>query len=144
MIPNVSERGLSTPASPIRKLAPFAEEAKAKGIKVYHLNIGQPDIQTPTEFFSTIKNYSEKVLSYGPSNGLNEFREALLSYYKRNGFSTLEDRDIMVTTAGSEAVLFSMMAVASPEEEIIVFEKMGSTPSYKRRYGVWNSKFIAE
>jgi aspartate aminotransferase len=122
MIPKVSERGLATPVSPIRKLAPFAEQAKAKGIKVYHLNIGQPDIQTPPEFYMEVRTYSEKVLAYGPSNGLQEFRETLLSYYHRNGFSKLENQDIMVTTAGSEAVLFSMMAVASPDEEIITFE----------------------
>jgi aspartate aminotransferase len=122
MKPNISERGLSTPASPIRQLAPFAEKAKEKGIKVYHLNIGQPDIHTPQEFYNAVKNFDESVLAYGPSNGLNEFRNILMAYYHRNGFSTVENQDIMVTTAGSEAVLFSMMAVASPGEEILTFE----------------------
>lgn len=119
---HISERGLSTPESPIRKLAPFAEQAREKGVKVYHLNIGQPDIQTPQEFYKAVKNFNESVLAYGPSNGLNEFRNILRSYYHRNGFPSIECRDIMVTTAGSEAILFSMMAVASPGEEIMIFE----------------------
>ena len=122
MKPHISERGLSTPESPIRKLAPFAEKAREKGVKVYHLNIGQPDIKTPQEFYKAVKNFNESVLAYGPSNGLHEFRNILRLYYHRNGFPSIECRDIMVTTAGSEAVLFSMMAVASPGEEIIIFE----------------------
>ena len=122
MNPNISERGLSTPASPIRKLAPFAERAKEKGVKVYHLNIGQPDIHTPNEFYSAVKNFDKSVLAYGPSNGLHEFRNTLMAYYHRNGFTMVENSDIMVTTAGSEAVLFSMMAAASPGEEILTFE----------------------
>jgi len=119
---SISKRGLNTPASPIRKLAPFANAAKEKGIHVYHLNIGQPDIHTPSEFYDALQNFKEKVLAYGPSNGLDSFRESLLNYYHRNGYRHLEKKDLMVTTAGSEAILFSMMAVASPGEEIISFE----------------------
>ena len=120
--PSISQRGLGTPESPIRKLAPYADEAKRNGIHIYHLNIGQPDILTPPEFHEAIQNYGEKVLAYGPSNGLPFFRENLVAYYHRNGYDHIAAPDVMVTTAGSEAVLFSMMAVASPGEEIITFE----------------------
>jgi len=121
-LPLISQRGLNTPSSPIRKLAPYANAAKEKGIKVYHLNIGQPDIHTPAEFYEALRNFDEKVLAYGPSNGLDSFRESLLGYYRRNGYKHIEKNDIMVTTAGSEAVFFSMMAAASPGDEIITFE----------------------
>ncbi len=120
--PSISKRGLLTPESPIRKLAVYAEEAKKRGIEVLHLNIGQPDIHTPPEFFESIQNFSGRVLAYGPSNGLPELREKLIDYYHRNGYNNIEQSDIMVTTAGSEAVLFSMMAVASPGEQIITLE----------------------
>lgn len=119
---SLSERGRNTPESPIRKLAPFAEKAKTNGKKIYHLNIGQPDIPTPREFYQAVKSFDERVLSYGPSNGLPFFRDQLKSYYRRNGIETIQDGHIMVTTAGSEAVFFSIMAVASPGEEIIVLE----------------------
>jgi len=118
----ISQRGNNTPASPIRKLAVFADQAKKEGVKVFHLNIGQPDIFTPEEFFNAVKDHSEKVLAYGPSNGLPELRNNLLNYYHKCGYSNIKEEELMVTTAGSEAVLFSMMAVASPGEEIIVFE----------------------
>lgn len=121
-VPSVSERGLNTPASPIRKLAPYADEAKAKGRRVYHLNIGQPDIPTPPEFFDAIENFNESVLAYNPSNGILPFRHSLEGYYQRVGYMDIGVDDIMVTTGGSEAVLFSMMAVASPGDEIIAFE----------------------
>jgi len=118
----VSERGVSTPRSPIRKLAPFSEKAKADNVKVFHLNIGQPDIITPPEFYGAVKEYSDKVLAYGPSNGLPRIRKSFLDYYHSCGYSHIKESDLMVTTAGSEAVIFSMMAVASPGDEIIVFE----------------------
>ena len=120
--PPVSERGRNTPASPIRKLAPYADEAKAKGRRVYHLNIGQPDIPTPPEFFNAIRNFDESVLAYNPSNGILPFRRSLEGYYQRVGYKDIGVDDIMVTTGGSEAVLFSMMAVTSPGDEIIAFE----------------------
>ncbi len=121
-IPSVSRRGQSTPASPIRKLAPYADQAKARGVKIYHLNIGQPDIPTPPEFYNALQKFDDKVLAYGPSNGLLSFRKSLKKYYHGYGFSHIDEQDIMVTTGGSEAVIFSMMAVASPGEEIIIFE----------------------
>jgi len=119
---NISKRGLETPASPIRKLAPFAEKAKARGTKVFHLNIGQPDIHTPREFFEAVNEFGSKVLAYNPSNGIPEMLVSLEAYYQRCGFKQITKQDIMVTTAGSEAILFSMMAVTSPGDEIIVFE----------------------
>lgn len=120
--PTISERGRNTPASPIRKLAPYAVQAKSEGKKVYHLNIGQPDIATPKEFYDAVTNFSENVLAYNPSDGIIDFRTSLLNYYHRVGYSHLDVADIMVTTGGSEAVLFSMMAATSPGDEIIVFE----------------------
>jgi len=120
--PSVSQRGQNTPASPIRKLAPYAEKAKANGRKVYHLNIGQPDIPTPPEFYQAVRDFDENVLAYNPSNGIASFRQSLIGYYQRVGFKNLGDENIMVTTGGSEAVLFSMMAIASPKDEIIAFE----------------------
>jgi len=119
---SISKRGLQTPESPIRKLAPYAEEAKKKGINIFHLNIGQPDISTPPEFFEAVKNFKEKVIAYGPSNGLPEMRESMKEYYHRNGYKHIDSSDIMITTAGSEAVIFSIMAVASPGDEIITVE----------------------
>ena len=79
----LSSRGVNIPASPIRKLVPYADQAKNRGTKVYHLNIGQPDIETPVEMWDRIKNYEEKVLAYGPSNGLLEFRRGLANYYSK-------------------------------------------------------------
>lgn len=120
--PTISQRGLATPASPIRKLTPYAEQAKAKGVKVYHLNIGQPDIPTPPEFFEAMKGFSDPVVAYNPSNGIAPFLRQLREYYHRRGFTQVNTEDIMVTTGGSEAVVFSMMAVTSPGDEIIAFE----------------------
>ncbi len=118
----ISDRGLATPASPIRKLAPYAAQAKAKGKKVYHLNIGQPDIETPSEFFQAVHNYNQTVIAYNPSNGIQPLLNSLKGYYNRAGMRHIEENDIMVTTGGSEAIVFSMMTVTSPGDEIIVFE----------------------
>ncbi len=119
---NISSRGRNTPPSPIRKLAVYADEAKKRGTKVFHLNIGQPDIATPPEFYAAVRDYHNPVLAYNPSNGIPALRESLCKYYHRNGLKTVTENDIMVTTAGSEAVLFAMMAVADPGDEIITFE----------------------
>ena len=117
----LSKRGLALPASPIRKLIPFAEQAKKKGTHVYHLNIGQPDIETPQEFWNSIKNYSNKVLAYGNSQGIAEYLGKLTGYYKRCGLDIKED-EIIVTTGGSEAIIFAMTAICDPGDEIIIFE----------------------
>ena len=121
-MPHISQRGIQTPESPIRKLAPYADAAKSNGKHIFHLNIGQPDIPTPREFYDAIKEFENPVLAYGPSNGMPSFRNSMLNYYHRKGYNHIENNDIMVTTAGSESVLFSMLAVTSPGDEIIVFE----------------------
>lgn len=109
------------PASPIRKLVPLANQAKAKGIKVYHLNIGQPDVPTPEVGIEALKHIDRKVLEYSPSEGILSFREKLVGYY--DSFNIRVDvEDIIITTGGSEAVLFSFMACLDPEDEIIVPE----------------------
>lgn len=117
----LSNRVESMQASPIRKFVPFADAAKAKGVKVYHLNIGQPDIETPKEMMNVYHNFSDKVLSYGPSQGLASYRKALVTYYKNNNIFVKEE-DIIVTTAGSEAITFAMMATCNPNDEILVPE----------------------
>jgi aspartate aminotransferase len=119
--PKLSKRVFAMPFSPIRKLTPFADQAKKKGIHVYHLNIGQPDIGTPKEMFEAIAAYREKVLSYGPSGGLLELRLAVADYYRMSGIDVDLD-NVWITTGGSEAILFAMMAVCDPRDEIIVFE----------------------
>jgi len=108
-------------ASPIRKLMPHAVAAKKRGIKVYHLNIGQPDIPTPKEMIDVYHAFSEKVLAYGPSQGLDVYRDGLVQYYKNCGIELKEDQ-IIVTTAGSEAVTFAMYVACEAGDEIIVPE----------------------
>jgi aspartate aminotransferase len=118
---SLSLRAEHMPYSPIRKLSAFADEAKKRGNKVYHLNIGQPDIETPVEIFDAIANYREKVLGYGPSGGILELRLAVLDYYRNLGFD-LDLDNIWITIGGSEAIIFAMMTVGNPNDEIIVFE----------------------
>lgn len=120
-MPEVSERGRIMPASPIRRLAPLANAAKARGIKVYHLNIGQPDVPTPQVGLDALKHIDRKVLEYSPSAGLLSLRKKLREYYKRFNIDVDVD-DIIVTTGGSEAVLFAFMACLNPGDEIIVPE----------------------
>ncbi|MCP4631959.1 MAG: pyridoxal phosphate-dependent aminotransferase [candidate division Zixibacteria bacterium] len=119
--PVLSKRAELMPASPIRKLVPHADAAKKKGIKVYHLNIGQPDIETPDSFWDAIKDFSGGVLAYGHSQGLPSYREKLAKYYRNVGYD-VEPDEIMITTAGSEAIIFCMMAVCSEGDEVIVPE----------------------
>jgi len=117
----LSRRAEDIQASPIRKLVPFSDRAKKKGIHVYHLNIGQPDIETPPEFWDAVKNYSEKVLAYGHSQGLASYLKALSEYYDKCGLE-IEPDNIVVTTGGSEAIVFAFLLAAMPGEKIIVFE----------------------
>jgi len=112
---------MSVPASPIRKLIPLSDQAKKRGIHVYHLNIGQPDIETPPEFWRAIREYSNKVLAYGNSQGMASYLDKLSAYYKKRGLSIKSD-DIIVTTGGSEAIVFAMTIICEPGDEIIVFE----------------------
>ncbi len=117
----LSTRAVEVQASPIRKLMPHANAAKSKGLKVYHLNIGQPDIETPKEMLDVYHTFSQKVLEYGPSQGLEEYRKGLVRYYNKWGIS-LETNDIIVTTAGSEAIVFAMLTTCDEGDEIIVPE----------------------
>ena len=109
------------PESPIRKLAPLAADAKKRGIKVYHLNIGQPDLPTPQVAIDAIKHVDRKILEYSPSQGYRSYREKLVGYYRKYGISVTAD-DIIVTCEGSEAVLFAFMSCLNPGDEIIVPE----------------------
>ncbi len=120
-LPAVSQRGEIMPASPIRRLVPLANAAVAKGLKVYRLNIGQPDVPTPPEAFEALKSIDRKVLEYSPSEGLLSLRQKLREYYRRFNINVDVD-DIIVTTGGSEAVLFAFMACLDPGDEIIVPE----------------------
>ncbi|MDH6305554.1 aspartate aminotransferase [Parabacteroides sp. PF5-5] len=120
-MPNISQRGVSMPASPIRKLVPLANKAKSKGVKVYHLNIGQPDLPTPEVAMEALKHIDRKVLEYSPSEGILSFRKKLVNYYATFNIH-VDVEDIIITTGGSEAVLFSFMACLDPGDEIIVPE----------------------
>jgi len=117
----MSRRAEQMPYSAIRKLAGFADEAKKRGVHVFHLNIGQPDIETPVEIFQAISEYREKVLSYGPSGGLLDLRVAVVEYHRNLGFD-IDIDNVWITTGGSEAIIFAMMTVCDPNDEIIVFE----------------------
>lgn len=118
---HLSQRGYEMPASPIRRLAPLANEAVKKGIKVYRLNIGQPDLPTPPQAFEALRNIDREVLEYSPSDGLPSLRAKLKEYYHRFNIE-VDVEDIIVTCGGSEAVLFSFMACLDPGDEIIVPE----------------------
>lgn len=120
-MPEVSQRGREMPASPIRRLVPLANKAIERGIKVYRLNIGQPDVPTPPAALEALKHIDRKVLEYSPSEGLLSLRKKLRGYYKRFNIEVDVD-DIIVTTGGSEAVLFAFMACLDPGDEIIVPE----------------------
>ncbi|MDE6270331.1 MAG: pyridoxal phosphate-dependent aminotransferase [Muribaculaceae bacterium] len=120
-MPQISHRGHIMPASPIRKLVPLANEARSRGIKVYTLNIGQPDIPTPEVGLEAMRRLDRKVLEYSPSEGLLSLRRKLKTYYERFNIDVDVD-DIIVTTGGSEAVLFAFMATLDPGDEIIVPE----------------------
>ena len=120
-MPQISERAVRMPASPIRKLVPLADAAKRRGTKVYHLNIGQPDLPTPQEGLDALKKIDRKVLEYSPSDGYLSLREKLVSYYDQYQIK-LSPEDIIITTGGSEAVLFAFMSCLNPGDEIIVPE----------------------
>ena len=120
-MPKISQRGKEMPSSPIRRLTPLANEAKARGVKVYHLNIGQPDLPTPQMALDALKNVDRKILEYSPSQGFLSLREKLQAYYRRFRIE-LSVNDIIVTSGGSEAVLFAFLACLNPGDEIIVPE----------------------
>ena len=120
-MPTISQRGIDMPASPIRKLVPLANRAKAKGTVVYHLNIGQPDLATPEVALRAAHHLDREVLEYSPSEGILSFRKKLVEYYHKFNIDVCTD-DIIITTGGSEAVFFSFMACLDPGDEIIVPE----------------------
>lgn len=120
-MPEISNRAVAMPESPIRKLVPLADAAKRRGIKVYHLNIGQPDLATPHEGLDALRNIDRKVLEYSPSDGYRSLREKLVGYYDQYQIK-LTPEDIIITTGGSEAVLFAFMSCLNPGDEIIVPE----------------------
>jgi aspartate aminotransferase len=120
-MPSISEKGRAMPPSPIRKLVPYAEEAKRRGRKVYHLNIGQPDIPTPDVALNAIRNINIKVIEYSHSAGNESYRRKLADFYRKIDID-VEYTDLLITTGGSEAVLFSLMTCVNPGEEVIIPE----------------------
>ncbi|WDF80624.1 pyridoxal phosphate-dependent aminotransferase [Mucilaginibacter sp. KACC 22773] len=120
-MPKISQKGQRMPASPIRKLTPYADQAKLDGKKVYHLNIGQPDIQTPEGMLNAIKNIDFKVWAYTPSEGTLSYRKKLTQYYNKLGYNITPD-NIIVTTGGSEAITIAMMACLDSGDEVIIPE----------------------
>lgn len=120
-MPQISQKGQKMPASPIRKLVPYAEKARKKGRKVYHLNIGQPDIETPEVAIDAIRNFNEKVVAYSHSAGNLSYREKLAEYYKRNNIRVTAD-DIIVGAGASEAILFAMNTCLDAGDEVIIPE----------------------
>lgn len=117
----ISNRGHNMPPSPIRKLVPFAEAAKKRGTRVYHLNIGQPDIETPKPVLDAVRHSDFKILEYSHSAGNESYRRKLVTYYEKNGIHINYDQ-IIITTGGSEAILFGFMACLDPEDEVIIPE----------------------
>ncbi|PUZ24867.1 pyridoxal phosphate-dependent aminotransferase [Chitinophaga parva] len=121
MTPTISQRGRQMPASPIRKLVPYAEAAKKRGVKVYHLNIGQPDIETPKPVLDAVRHSDFKILEYSHSAGNESYRRKLVTYYQRFGVE-LDHNQIIVTTGGSEAILFGFLACLDAGDEVIIPE----------------------
>lgn len=120
-MPKLSRRGLDIPSSPMRKLAPYAEAAKKKGRIIYRLNIGQPDIETPEAALNAVKNCDLKVIEYSHSAGIESYRRRLVEYYKRYRID-IDYTDILVTTGGSEAIVFAFMSALNPDDEVIIPE----------------------
>ncbi len=120
-MPHISQRGADLPASPIRKLTPFAEQAKKRGMKVYHLNIGQPDLPTPGKALEAIRRIDRRTLEYSPSQGMNSLRKKFAGYYRKFGID-LSPEQIIVTAGGSEALLATFLTCFDPGDEVIITE----------------------
>lgn len=120
-MPAISKKGKSMPQSPIRKLVPYAEDAKKRGVKVFHLNIGQPDIKTPKVALDAVKNNTLDVIAYSRSEGSEEYRSKISDYYEKNDIS-VKAEDIIVTTGGSEALLFTFGSIMDADDEVIIPE----------------------
>lgn len=123
---SVSQRGQEMPVSPFRKLAPFAEAAKERGRQVYHLNIGQPDIATPPSMFDAVRKADIRVLAYSHGAGTDSYRQKLAAYYHRAGIE-VSTEEILVTTAGSEAILFALLTCLNPGDELVIPEPFYGT-----------------
>ncbi len=121
---NVSQRFLSVPSSPIRKLVPYAVAAKKSGVHVYHLNIGDPDIKTPETMMNVLTTWNDNPIRYSQSQGEPEFISAVALYYQKLGYNFIEESDIQITSGGSEAISMAMFAVANPGDEILSFEPL--------------------
>ena len=134
-----SKRVGRVPSSPIRKLVPFADAARAAGKKIYRINIGQPDIETPTSYWDAIHEYPSNVLAYGNSRGLSNYADRLIEYYKNAGIPIVPD-NLVVTTGGSEAIVFAMMIVCDPGDEIVVFEPF--YPNYNGYAAMANANLV--
>jgi aspartate aminotransferase len=132
-MPKISKRGTQMPASPIRRLVPYAEEAKERGVKVYHLNIGQPDIKTPEVAIAAMHDLKMDVIEYSHSAGIESYRKKLVSYYKSIGIN-ININQLMVTTGGSEAISLAFLSCLDPGDEVIVPE-----PFYANYYGFASS-----
>jgi aspartate aminotransferase len=120
-MPDISKKGIVMPASPIRKLVPYADAAKARGVKVYHLNIGQPDIPSPQTALNAVANFKNKIIEYGHSAGNLSYRKKLVTYYSKLGIDVSCD-DILITTGGSEALVIALNVCLNPGDEVIVPE----------------------
>ena len=120
-MPEISQRAEQMPASPIRKLVPLAEAARARGVEIFHLNIGQPDLPSPQAGLDALKKIDRTILEYSPSDGYRSLREKLVGYYEQYQIK-LSPEDIIVTAGGSEAVFFAFMSCLNPGDEIIVPE----------------------
>ena len=120
-MPRLSKKAIDMPASPIRKLVPYAEKAKKEGKIVYHLNIGQPDIETPEVALNAIKNLDRKVIEYSHSAGFESYRNGLAAYYQKTGIN-VNPEDILITTGGSEALIFGFMSTCDPGDVVIIPE----------------------
>jgi len=120
-MPTISNKGLTMPASPIRRLVPYADQAKKKGVKVYHLNIGQPDIKTPEIVMDAIRNIDLNLIAYSPSQGYASYRKKLAGYYQKKNID-IDENDMIITTGGSEALSMIIGSIADPGDEIIIPE----------------------
>src|SRR6187399_3367601 len=122
-MPKISTKGTRMPASPIRKLVPFAEKAKKAGRSIYHLNIGQPDIETPKEMLDAVHRFDDKVLEYSHSAGTESYRKKLAEYYQNNGIK-IDYTNLIVTTGGSEAIQFGLLSCLDAGDEVIIPEPL--------------------
>jgi aspartate aminotransferase len=120
-MPKISEKAVHMPASPIRKLVPYAEAAKSRGTKIYHLNIGQPDIETPEVMLEAVRNFAPKVIEYSHSAGMESYRRKLAGYYHKHGIEVNHEQ-ILITCGGSEAIEIAMMSCLNTGDEILIPE----------------------